>query len=67
MAAKATANGLQGQLTNILGKEQSVPVRSSWFDVAEIFVDANGVDRQQTTGLLIFTRSEQDTQRRNSI
>lgn len=66
-AAKAAVNNLQEQLTSILGKEHAVPVRGSWFDVAETFTDANGVDRQLTTGLLIFTRSGQNTQRRNSI
>ncbi len=66
-AAKAAVNALQGQLTKLLGKEQSVPVRGSWFDVAESFVDANGAERQQTAGLLIFTRSEHNNHRKNSI
>lgn len=66
-AAKAAVTGLQEQLTRILGKEHAVPVRGSWFDVAETFNDANGVDRQSATGLLIFTRSKQQSNRRNSI
>ena len=66
-AARAAVSDLQEQLTNILGKEQGIRVRGSWFDEAESFTDANGLDRQHTTGLLIFTRSEQDGQRRNSI
>lgn len=66
-AAKATATALQAQLTKYLGDEHAIPVRGSWFDVAETFTDANGSDRQLTTGLLIFTRSLEQSNRRNSI
>ncbi len=66
-AAKATATALQAQLTKHLGDEHGIPVRGSWFDVAETFTDANGSDRQLTTGLLIFTRSLAQSNRSNAI
>jgi tetratricopeptide (TPR) repeat protein len=66
-AAKATATALQAQLKKYLGDENVFPVRGSWFDVAETFTDDNGSDRQLTTGLLIFTRSDEQSNRRNSI
>jgi tetratricopeptide (TPR) repeat protein len=66
-AAKAAANGLQEQLTSILGQEHAIPIRGSWFDVAEMFTDANGVERQSAVGLLIFTNSKENPHQRNSI
>lgn len=66
-AAKASAIALQKQLTQYLGNGHAVPVRGSWFDVAESFTDANGMERQLTTSLLIFTRSYEKSNRRKSI
>ena len=65
-AARTTATALQAQLTNYLGDEHATPVRGSWFDVAETFIDATGSERQLTSGLLIFTRTIEQSKKRNS-
>lgn len=65
-AAKTTATALKAQLANYLGDEHATPVRGSWFDVAETFIDATGSERQLTSGLLIFTRTIEKSKKRNS-
>lgn len=66
-AAKATAVALQRQLMQYQDVERTVAVRVSWFDVAERFSDANGSEQELATGLLIFTRPVEESNRRNSI
>lgn len=66
-AAKATAKALQQQLNKYLDIEQAKTVKISWFDVLENFEDANGVERQLTTSLLVFTKSMENFKMRNSI
>lgn len=66
-AAKAAVDELQAQLLSLLGRESAIRIRASWFDVAENFSDANGVDRQAASGLLIFTRPIQQDNQTKSI